>query len=165
MRRSTVGHLLFHAFTAQHRPTLSVTTARPSALAKEPVMSASASTPATPRRIGTVPGLRAGMRTGMLASTFASAAIGTMATYWFATPFRYTGLSVSRQLAGVVGGGATPVLAQWLAGPAGTDLTPVAVLLLAMAALSLGRVLSRRRSTRRAGGTDSLLSTPSMVEA
>ncbi|MEU5060490.1 MULTISPECIES: hypothetical protein [unclassified Streptomyces] len=129
-------------------------------------MSASASTPPTPRRIGTVPGPWAGTGPGVLASTLASAAIGTMATYWFAIPLRYTDLSVSRQLAGVVGrGGATPVLAQWLAGPAGIDWTPVAVLLLAMAALSLGCVLSRRRSTRRDGGTDSLLSTPSMVEA
>ncbi|MFF1396574.1 hypothetical protein ACFVZD_22525 [Streptomyces sp. NPDC058287] len=39
------------------------------------------------------------------------------------------------------------------------------VLLLAMAALSLGCVLVQCRSMRRDGGTHSLLSTPSMVEA
>lgn len=129
-------------------------------------MSASASTPPTPRRIGTVPGPWSGTGPGVLASTLASAAIGTMATYWFAIP---SGTPTSRSAANWRESSAAAAPPRCSpsgsCGPAGIDWTPVAVLLLAMAALSLGCVLSRRRSTRRDGGTDSLLSTPSMVEA
>ncbi|MFE9310766.1 MFS transporter [Streptomyces sp. NPDC006706] len=113
--------------------------------------------------IGTIPGLWAGMGLAMLASTVAYATIGTMITTWFAPRIRYTGLSLSYQLAGLVGGGTTPALAQWLAGPSGTDWTPVALLFLGMAVVSVVCVLLHRAPEESEGVE--LTATPTLMEA
>lgn len=94
-----------------------------------------------------VVGLWAGMGLGMLASTIAYATVGTMITEWFPPRVRYTGLSLGYQIAGLIGGGAIPPLAQWLAGSSGASWTPVAVLFVVMALVSIGCVALHRRMT------------------
>lgn len=89
---------------------------------------------------GTVAGLYICMGLGMTASIIAYAPIGTLVAGWFTTRVRQTGISLSYQIAGVLGGGLTPVIAQWLHIEFG-GTTPVAIFFAAMGAVSLVCVL------------------------
>ncbi|MFF4825211.1 hypothetical protein ACFY20_19670 [Streptomyces sp. NPDC001312] len=62
-----------------------------------------------------------------------------------------------------VGGGTTPALAQWLAGPSGTNWTPVALLFLGMAVVSVVCVLLHRAPEESEGAE--LTATPTLMEA
>ncbi|MFG3136431.1 MULTISPECIES: MFS transporter [unclassified Streptomyces] len=95
-----------------------------------------------------VVGLWAGMGLGMLASTIAYATVGTMISEWFPPRIRYTGLSLGYQIAGLLGGGIVPPLAQWLAGGSGASWTPVAVLFAVMTLISIVCVLAYRPDTK-----------------
>ncbi|WP_327654982.1 MFS transporter [Streptomyces sp. NBC_00483] len=118
----------------------------------------------------TLVGLWAGMGLGMLASTIAYATVGTMVTEWFPPRVRYTGLSLGYQIAGLIGGGAVPPLAQWMAGSSGASWTPVAVLFIVMALVSIGCVALHRRMTAPDSAApdsvapDSAQSTPSVAD-
>ncbi|MEV0598623.1 MFS transporter [Streptomyces sp. NPDC050315] len=83
----------------------------------------------------TLGGLWAAMCLPMLASTIAYASIGTLLSGWFTPRVRYTGLSMSFQLAGLIGS-AAPSAATWLFTTTGNSWTPVALAFAAMAALS-----------------------------
>ncbi len=93
--------------------------------------------------LGTPLALILSMSLGMFVSTIAYAPVGTLVAGWFPAPVRQSGVSLSYQVAGVLGGGVVPVLAQALA-IRGGGWPPVAVLFAGMAAVSLLGVVLKR---------------------
>jgi MHS family shikimate/dehydroshikimate transporter-like MFS transporter len=94
--------------------------------------------------LGTAFGLFAAMSLGMLVSTIAYATIGTLVTGWFRARVRQTGVSLAYQVAGVIGGGLTPILAQALSNQEGGGWISVAVFFSIMGAVSFACVAFKR---------------------
>ncbi|WGD37437.1 MFS transporter [Lysinibacter sp. HNR] len=94
--------------------------------------------------LGTSWGLFAAMSLGMFVSTIAYAPIGTLVSGWFPAEVRQTGLSLAYQISGVIGGGLTPMVAQFLSIQDGGGWSTVALFFAGMGAVSLLCVLFKR---------------------
>jgi MFS family permease len=79
----------------------------------------------------------------LFAMGFAYGPLGGWLPALFPAEVRYTGVSITFNAGGIIGGALTPVVASWLAGKGGLNL--VGVYLVAAGALSLGGLLLLRK--------------------
>lgn len=85
-----------------------------------------------------------GMSAVMFGSGFSFATLSAMVAQWFPARVRYSGISLGYQLAGVVGGGLTPVIATSLYASFGRSYVPVALFLIVMSVISFVCVYAYR---------------------